>query len=209
MCKPGDLPSPHVRRVPDLFPGSPSASVAQKEGHYHAKRHSNGPFLPKQIKLYKLHAAFLHEPWRSETDFAGKSSGSWIITFAVFPTIRPVTLMRPFPIYSGGTAWDLHPTSLLNPDTHRAKGYLRVHYSTISVSFQAAVTLNPTTLGRLNIKIFTKVKICVIMRTKNRIHGSSQVSARIARVKRERSENLRQDRCCEEELCAIDHWPEG
>ena len=61
----------------------------------------------------------------------------------------------------------------------------------------------------LNIKIFTKVKICVIMRTKNRIHGSSQVSARIARVKRERSENLRQDRCCEEELCAIDHWPEG
>ena len=115
------------------------------------RRHGNGPFLPKQIKLYKLSfAAFLHEPWRSETDFAGKSSGSWIITFAVFPAGRPVTLLRPFPIYSGGTAWDLHPTSLLNPDTRRAKGYLRVHYSTISVSFQAAVTLNPTTLGRLN-----------------------------------------------------------
>ena len=209
MCKPGDPLSPHVRRVPDLSPILQALPLHKKRAITTPKRHSNGPFLPKQIKLYKLHAAFLHEPWRSETDFAGKSSGSWIITFAVFPTIRPVTLMRPFPIYSGGTAWDLHPTSLLNPDTHRAKGYLRVHYSTISVSFQAAVTLNPTTLGRLNIKIFTKVKICVIMRTKNRIHGSSQVSARIARVKRERSDNLRQDRCCEEELCAIDHWPEG
>lgn len=112
------------------------------------KRHSNGPFLPKQIKLYKLHfAAFLHEPWRSETDFAGKSSGSWIITFAVFPAIQPVTLLRPFPIYSGGTAWDLHPTSLLNPDTHRAKGYLRVHYSTIPISFQAAVFVKLISCG--------------------------------------------------------------
>ena len=41
----------------------------------------------------------------------------------------------------------------------------------------------------------------------NRIFGNLQVSARAARMKRERSESLRQDRCCEAELHAICHWP--
>ena len=58
--------------------------------------------------------------------------------------------MRPFPNYSGGTAWDLHPTSLLNPDTRRAKGYLRVHYSTILISFQAEIFDKPIALLRLD-----------------------------------------------------------
>ena len=50
-----------------------------------------------------------------EPAFAGKSSGSWIPASAVFPAgPRPVTFLRRLPIYSGGSAWDLHPTSFFS-----------------------------------------------------------------------------------------------
>ena len=61
-----------------------------------------------------------------------------------------------------------------------------------------------TIFGRVNL---SKYRFYIAKRQKecyntleNRIYGSLQVPARNAWVKRERSENLRQDRCCEVEL---------